>query len=88
LGVLAFDLTRPETFDAVTWTMLDDLMEHCAGIQCVLVGNKRDLFKQAEHQPLRNRSMLRRPVQEHQALAREGGGSRASRLPSTLKVKH
>jgi Ras-related protein Rab-11A len=55
-ALLVFDLTRPETFDAVTGVVLDELMRHCAGIPCVLVGNKRDLFKQAEHEPLRDKA--------------------------------
>ncbi|MBN2150267.1 MAG: GTP-binding protein [Candidatus Lokiarchaeota archaeon] len=55
-ALLVFDLTRPETFDVVVGVMLDGLMEHCAGIPCVLVGNKRDLFKPAEHSQLRDRA--------------------------------
>ncbi len=55
-ALLVFDITRPETFDAVTGNVLDELMQHCAGIPCVLVGNKRDLFKQSEHEPLRDKA--------------------------------
>jgi small GTP-binding protein len=55
-ALLVFDLTRPETFDDVAGALLDELVAHCPGIPCVLVGNKRDLFKQAEHEQLRDRA--------------------------------